>query len=356
MTLGMALRVVGRLPGGTPGKEWVEVLLTCGRRLNTQNTYSGALATFWAYCNDVQIAAGLEPLSFLPASQATIVGWLAWMFEQDSVHHSSLKVYMSAVNQLHADHGYDRPCIDHHVRLAAKGFKWLEAQRGGRVWARGAASAAAIYLILLLGLATADPEELRAATGVILCFVFCLRPDSLVLVKEGNLSLRADGLHILAGGKNIDLLDIKGLTLPWPQLPTGGPDVHRPSPHRLLQRYLACFTEERRAGDFALRLVGDPRGWQASRVEAWLASCLKATRQEPPPGVLWTMYSLRSGAATAAHSIGVSLPSIQRWGLWKSLGGVEPYIDALVQPSSEALLFFGHLRRSAPSALPPYPS
>ena len=27
----------------------------------------------------------------------------------------------------------------------------------------------------------------------------------------------------------------------------------------------------------------------------------------------------------------------------KSLGGVEPYIDALVLPSGEALLFFGHL-------------
>jgi hypothetical protein len=352
----MAQRVVGRLPWGTPGKEWAETLMTCGRRTNTQNTYTGALGTFWAYCYDVQIAANLSPLPFLPTTQATIVGWLAWMFEQDSVHHSSLKVYMSAVNQLHADHGFGRPCLDHHVRLAAKGFKWLEAQRGGRVWARGAASAATIYNILLLGLSTADPEVLYAATGVVLCFVFCLRPDSLVFVKEGNLSLREDGLHILAGGKTIDLLDVKEITLPWPALPTGGPDVHRPSPHRLLQRYLECFTAERRAGDFALRLAGDTRGWQASRVEAWLAACLSATRQEPPPGVLWTMYSLRSGAATAAHSIGVSLPSIQRWGLWKSLGGVEPYIDALVQPSSEALLFFGHLRRAAPSALPPYTS
>ena len=65
---------------------------------------------------------------------------------------------------------------------------------------------------------------------------------------------------------------------------------------------------------------------------------------------------MRSGAATGPHSIGVSLPSIQRWGVWKSLGGVEPFIDALVQPSGEALLFFGHLVRRAPPALPTYPS
>ena len=124
-----------------------------------------------------------------------------------------------------------------------------------------------IYRILLLGFCTADPEVLQAAMGVILCFVFCLRPDSLVFVKQGNLSLREDGLHILAGCKTIDLLDIKEITLPWPELQAGGPDVHRPSPHLLRQSYLACFTAERRAGDFALRLAGDTRGRQASRKE-----------------------------------------------------------------------------------------
>ena len=128
--------------------------------------------------------------------------------------------------------------------------------------------------------------------------------DSLLLVKEGNLSLRADKLHILAGGKNIGRFDIKELTLPWPERSTGGPEVLRPSPHWLLQRYLACVMEELRSGNFAVRLVKNTRGWQASQVEAWLGSCLTVTKQEPPPGVLWTMHSLRSGAAGACEVAG----------------------------------------------------
>jgi hypothetical protein len=349
-------RVLGRLHPLTPGRGTVLLLLSCSRRPNTQNTYGGAVSSLIRYCTEIQVAAGLPPLSYFPASQAFILGWIAWLFEEDSVHHSSLKVYCSAVNQFHADNGFARPCMDHHVQLARKGFKFLEAQRGGRVWARGAASARALYNVLLLGLATSDPAVLHAATCVVVCFAFCLRPDSLVLIKEGNLSLHADGLHVLAGGKNIDLLEIMELTLPWPAHPTGEPDRCRPSPHLLVQRFLSCFTAERREGTFALRLAGDAHAWQASRVEGWLSSCLAATQQAPPPGTLWTMYSLRSGAATAAHSVGVSLPSIQRWGLWKSLAGVEPYIDALVQPSGEALLFFGHLVRHAPPALPTHPS
>ena len=352
----MAKRVLGRLHPNTPGRSTAELLFACARRATTQKTYGGAVGSLIKYCTVTQLAAGLPHLSYFPASQATIIGWLGCLFDEDSVHHSSLKVYCTAVNQFMADNGFHRPCIDHHVQLARKGFKALEAQRGGRVWARGAVSAPAIYQVLLLGLSTADPEILHAATGVVVCFAFCLRPDSLVFVKEGNLSLRGDGLHILAGGKTIDLLEIKELTLPWPELSTGGPDLCRPSPHRLVQRFFACFAAEQRAGDFALRLAGDSRAWQAVRVEGWLSACLAATEQTPPPGTLWTMYSMRSGAATGAHSIGVSLPSIQRWGLWKSLGGVEPYIDALVQPSGEALLFFGHLVRRAPPALPTYPS
>ncbi len=44
-----------------------------------------------------------------------------------------------------------------------------------------------------------------------------------------------------------------------------------------------------------------------------------------------------------AHAIGVSITVIMSWGLWKSLASALLYIDVSVRPSSEALLFFGHL-------------
>ena len=140
--------------------------------------------------------AGLPPLSYFPASQSKIIGWLGSLFDGDSVRHTSLKVSYFAVNQFMADIGFPQPCLEHHVQLKA-----IEAQRGRRVWARGSVSAPAIYQVILLGLTTADPELLHTATGVFVCFAFCLRSYSLVFVKEGNLSLRGDGLHLLAGGK-----------------------------------------------------------------------------------------------------------------------------------------------------------
>jgi hypothetical protein len=61
------------------------------------------------------------------------------------------------------------------------------------------------------------------------------------------------------------------------------------------------------------------------------------------PGVKWTGHSLRRGDASAAHAIGASSAVIMAWGLWKSRASALLYIDVAVQPSSEALFFFGHL-------------
>ncbi len=54
-------------------------------------------------------------------------------------------------------------------------------------------------------------------------------------------------------------------------------------------------------------------------------------------------HSLRRGGASAAHAIGASSAVIMAWDLWKSLASALLYIDVVVQPSSEALFFFGHL-------------
>jgi len=54
-------------------------------------------------------------------------------------------------------------------------------------------------------------------------------------------------------------------------------------------------------------------------------------------------HSLRRGGASAAHAISASGAVIMAWDLWKSLASALLYIDVVVQPSSEALFFFGHL-------------
>jgi len=80
-----------------------------------KRAYGGAVASLIKYCTEAQLAAGLPPLSYAPASQATLIGWIAWMLEGDSVHYSSLKVYTCVVNQFHTDNGFHRPCADPEV-------------------------------------------------------------------------------------------------------------------------------------------------------------------------------------------------------------------------------------------------
>ena len=116
-----------------PGRSTGELLLACARRATTQRTYGGAAGSLIKYCTVTQLAAAPPSLSYFPASQATIIGWLGSLFDGDSLHHSSLKVYCSAMNQFMADTGFSWPCLDHQVQLARKSFKPLEAQCGGRV-------------------------------------------------------------------------------------------------------------------------------------------------------------------------------------------------------------------------------
>jgi hypothetical protein len=78
-------------------------------------------------------------------------------------------------------------------------------------------------------------------------------------------------------------------------------------------------------------------------ITEWLLLLLVELDIPSPPGVKWTGHSLCRGGASAAHAIGVSIPVIMAWCLWKSLPSALLYIDVPVRPSSEALFFFGHL-------------
>jgi hypothetical protein len=94
-----------------------------------KRTYGGAVSSLIKYCTEVQLAAGLPTLSYVPASKATLIGWITLLFKEDSVHHSSLSAYCSVVNQFHADNGFPRPCLDPEVQLACRGFRILEIER-----------------------------------------------------------------------------------------------------------------------------------------------------------------------------------------------------------------------------------
>ena len=79
----------------------------------------------------------------------------------------------------------------------------------------------------------------------------------------------------------------------------------------------------------------------ATIIDTWLKSCLLAVGRKPQPGEKYSGHSLRKGGASAANAIGVQLPAIMAFGVWKSLAAAQLYISPLVTADLAAFRFFG---------------
>jgi len=324
-------------------------LLRAGRRSNTWESYAGKLGLFIHYCTVVLPAAGVPAACPLPARVAVVLAYLGWLQEEDRVHHVSLQQYLTSINQAHQDAGFPKPAVGDLVKLARKGFGELEAERQGAPDQRVGLPASIVYDIMMHGMATSDPLVLRAATAVVVTYTFFARGDTGSKAEAGRLVVDAAGIHFNEDAKNLPRISPATLTAPWPR----DASLHGRCPHALLQRFLAVRAEAwRSAGRPApaalWQMPGDGAPPVPTDVGNWLASLLAALHVQPPPGVKYTGHSLRGGAASAALSVGVSLPAICRWGIWRALTSVMLYLDPLVPASHAALVFFSHLlRRSA---------
>jgi hypothetical protein len=159
-------------------------------------------------------------------------------------------------------------------------------------------------------------------------------------VRAIRLQLHVDGpgIHIRQDRKNGPRVSAPSLTLKAPT------DQQQPSLYRLLKRYLS-FTGGLPEHYYLWRLPDDTfteSAW-GSCVDTWLKTLLDLLGIQPPPGVIWTQHSLRSGGATASLSIGVDPFTLMRWGMWANPNSVTPYLDPLALPCPAALCFFSHL-------------
>jgi len=125
--------------------------------------------------------------------------------------------------------------------------------------------------------------------------------------------------------------------------------------HRVVKRWLAGHAAMRRMAAHAgtawasqgnfWRLPGDPTWTSSSAIcTAWLKHACGLLGHAPPLGQTWTSHSLRKGAASAAHAIGVTLVRICFLGGWVAHGqAVHAYIDPTVMPDAAAVAFFSWL-------------
>ena len=103
--------------------------------------------------------------------------------------------------------------------------------------------------------------------------------------------------------------------------------------------------------------VAASKTWPQSKMNDWLEHALAAAGVVAPVGFSYTYHSLRAGAATAAHSIGVSERKIRSMGNWApgiSAGrdAIDRYIDPTVPPTPGAWRLFGWLAPNRDAARP----
>jgi hypothetical protein len=105
-----------------PGFEDGVCLLQGDRRPSTVKSYDQKWLKFEAFTAQVQDDAGAPRMSVLSASSQTVVAYLGYLLESDTISAKSLQSYLSVINAVHNDFEYPPPACGHLVKLARQGF------------------------------------------------------------------------------------------------------------------------------------------------------------------------------------------------------------------------------------------
>jgi hypothetical protein len=117
---------VRSISSSTPGFEAGVRLLQGGRRPSTVRSYDQKWIKFETFTTQVQDDARAPRRSVLPASSQTVVAYLGFLLESDTISVKSLQPYLSVINTVHNVFEYPPPSCGHLVKLACKGFAELQ--------------------------------------------------------------------------------------------------------------------------------------------------------------------------------------------------------------------------------------
>ena len=216
---------------------------------------------------------------------------------------------ISAINSFHADLGHPKPAVGALVHLARRGFGELEGEMDPDRARRGPLPAHVALQIVQFGLQlSSSAHHVRVCACIGLQFAFFARSDTGINACCDDLLLDAHGLHWRERTKTLSRLTPATLSCPR--------QAAAPWLHQLVARFLdlRCASAP---DELLWRLPSDTYSelqWRPGLIDIWLQEALSWVAATPPPGVLWSSHSLRSGGATAALAIGVDVFTIARWG------------------------------------------
>ena len=330
-------------------------LLSRGRRPATKRSYVGKWRRFVRFCTRIlPDVYGRRPRRYLPASERTVLLYIAYLRDEGRVHEGSLNPYLAAINQAHEDIGLPRPAVGHWTALLRKGFRDAEGDDFDEHTERAIRApvpAEAIHAIMLLGLDTTDQSVLRMCACIVLCYCWYNRADTGVLLLRRDVTFDARGITLNQQGKTVAR--------------NQACEVHRRHDSRhdhgqlvlkLLQRWHNTSASWQSVKDHYWSLPGETQSasaWPAKLITRWLNSLLPLVNMQPPAGEKWSGHSLRSGGASASLAIGCEMFHVMHHGVWKSLAAVQQYLSMMILPSTAAYIFFGWMLPQEPPRPPP---
>lgn len=331
-------------------------------KASTRRDYSTHWRRFEKFCRETGKPS-------LPASTATVMQWLTHDVAL-TVQACNMQPYLSAINDAHVESKVgDPPALGddmvRHVdaigqRQTALATKPTRLQLPASVvlaLGERAREQGARLLRAGAGLTPgfrAECELFRARCAVFTDYVHFNRGDTGVHLRNGDVVSVPHVGHVLRKGS---LKAGRGSAASAVQQM---PDTEVPLLRTLLtlwRRLQQHLGSERAVGSFWW-LPSDGAAsaslkWPQSRMNAWIKVALAADGVVAPDGFAFTYHSLRAGAGTAAHSIGVSERKLRAMGNWgPQSSAIDGYVDATYPASPAAYALFGWLLPRDVAAVP----
>ncbi|KAK3260584.1 hypothetical protein CYMTET_30464 [Cymbomonas tetramitiformis] len=288
---------------------------------------------------------------WLPASEATVLLYIASLLEDGNIKSASLQPYLSAINNYHEDLRFPGPAKGRSVTRAVKGMATIQAELAvqeenietQRTWLP-AAHVRRVHEAAL-SLTPRSPEELqllRAFTYVVVAFVTFGRPDT-------GTSLSRQHVHCGDSEFSVVLLKEKGrrhqrvkrhLCIPW----KGVALLKELIEHWEFHRDTAWNSSEKTQPDAYWLLPEDPKNFKASVANDWIGLALGELDCRPPEGGHFSAHSTRKGATTCARAVGVTMEKVCFLGGWSQFSSaVQHYIDPTALRDTEMDYYFAWL-------------
>jgi len=317
-------------------------LLEAACQESTARKYISSWELFEQFCSRARLRA-------LPAEPATVVRYLGLVRELGTVAARSLGNRLAPIKTVHLLAGYESPTDDYLVRQAKRGYRRCHtAAVGARPERRAPLPAAAVNAFLDLW-PVADSSLRHKIAGTALACLLFNRPGAASHMRAADVFPSRNGLEVQVPDYKMAVLkdgDRIAYTVP---VAAGGWPADRVL--RIIRaHWRAHMTAGRPRNERLFAPAGTVRPLAARVVTRWMRDLMALSPVRAPLGTKWTGHSIRAGAASEAHAIGLRDALVQQlMGLSAVQTAYRYYIDATWAPSGAAWSWFG---RYVPRARP----